>query len=335
MPEWRKDSIVDRWVIIAEGRADRPGAFDSTREAAGSEGACPFCAGHERETPDEVYAVRDGDSAPNGPGWRLRIVPNKYPALVDHQPGSLAVEPLHVSRPAVGRHEVIVESPRHVSSLSELTLDEAREAFWAYRQRLHQLKLHGSYRHALVFKNVGAAAGASIAHTHSQLMATDFVPPTIAEELQAARHHYVQYRQCIYCELANREMAAGGRVVHVDDDFLVVSPYAARFPYEVWCLPREHGSHFEDAERAVVDRLAQLMVRTVSAIETIVPRIAYNVIIHSAPFDTLPGGHYHWHVEVLPRLTRTAGFEWGSGCYVNPVTPEHAAAGLRAAWGDG
>jgi UDPglucose--hexose-1-phosphate uridylyltransferase len=335
MAEWRKDSIVDRWVIIAETRAQRPGAFDWPQFALSSGGACPFCEGREQDTPDEVYAVRDRMSLADSPGWRLRVVPNKYPALAPDEPRALSIEPLHVSRSATGRHEVIIESPRHVSGVSEWSAQEAEEAFWAYRQRLHQLKVHGSYRHALVFKNVGRAAGASIEHTHSQLVATDFVPTSVAEELRAAEAHFVHQRRCIFCDLIETERGAGERVIHATDEFVALSAYGSRFPYETWIVPRRHESHFEEASRATTDRLAAMMVRTVSAIETTVSQIAYNFIIHSAPFDTLPGGHYHWHVEVLPRLTTAAGFEWGSGCFVNPVAPERAAAELRAAWNSG
>src|SRR5205085_7335831 len=135
MPEWRKDSIVDRWVIIAEERAQRPGAFEMRADHKDLGGPCPFCEGHEAETPGEVYAVRPSGSVSDGPGWQLRVVTNKFPALTGNEPGTLAVEPLHVSRPALGRHEVVIESPRHVSSLSALTPEEARGAFWAYRQR--------------------------------------------------------------------------------------------------------------------------------------------------------------------------------------------------------
>ncbi|MGD0899569.1 MAG: galactose-1-phosphate uridylyltransferase [Thermoguttaceae bacterium] len=331
MPELRKDPIVDRWVIIASNRAQRPNAFVTSRAWEGAE-PCPFCEGHEKETPGETFAFRRPQSVPDGPGWRVRVVPNKFPSLAGLG-GEIArhCEGLCESIEAAGAHEVIIESPRHIESVSEMTPEAVAEVFLAYRQRLLHWKQDPRLRYAVVFKNVGAAAGASLQHTHSQLMALPIVPTSVREEIAGAAEFFRLRGRCVYCHLIDEELTAGRRVVLQAPRLVAFAPFASRFPFETWILPRTHVSHFEDAADDLLEDLAAMVRSVVARIETASARPAYNYFLHTSPFDTGDLGHYHWHIEVIPALTQAAGFEWGSGCFVNPVPPEDAAAFLRGA----
>jgi UDPglucose--hexose-1-phosphate uridylyltransferase len=180
-----------------------------------------------------------------------------------------------------------------------------------------------------VFKNVGAAGGASLEHIHSQLIATQFVPSEVERELTAAGQFFLREGKCCFCALLDEELSAGLRVVGDSGRFLAVCPYAGRFPYETWVLPRAHQSRFDEVSDTEVAELSALMLDLIGRIERALGRVAYNYLIHTEPFDTARLDHYHWHIEILPRITRTAGFEWGAGCYINPIPPEQAAAVLR------
>jgi UDPglucose--hexose-1-phosphate uridylyltransferase len=352
MSELRKDAILDRWVIIAPNRAARPYDLKVTAERPAGQ-SCPFCEGHEADTPGEVLAYREPGSRTDGPGWRLRVVPNKFPAL-EREPAARAGEggrekregrkkppsngpfplppspfSLPSSSPALGAHEVVVESPRHVTSLSELSLEEVAGALHAYRQRFLDLKQDRRLVCAIAFKNVGIEAGASLEHTHSQLIALPFVPGHARAELSGSLTYFQQCGQCAWCAMIREELAARERIVFESADSVAFCPYASRVPYETWIVPKTHASHYEGADNATIAGIAGTIREVISRLEAVVDRPAYNYLIRSAPFDTQALLHYHWHIEVLPSLTKMAGFEWGTGCYINPVLPEQAAARLR------
>jgi UDPglucose--hexose-1-phosphate uridylyltransferase len=335
MPELRKDPIVDRWVIIAENRAERPQELSESEPPCVDASECPFCEGHEEQTTPEVAAYRAAGTAPNGPGWRVRAVPNKYPALE----AIGAVEPhgqgLYQGLAGVGVHEVIIESPRHLRGTADLTVTELAEVLGMYRDRL--LELAGDRRlvYPMIFKNVGAAAGASLAHTHSQLIATPIVPISVAEELAGAETHFRATGQCVYCALNAAELESGQRLIErpqsaASAGFVAYCPYAARFPYETWIVPARHAARYETLSPADCVELARVVRVVLAKIDAALDRPAYNYIIHTAPFDTNSFDHYHWHIEIIPRVTKTAGFEWGTGFYINPVSPEEAAMSMRA-----
>jgi UDPglucose--hexose-1-phosphate uridylyltransferase len=331
MPELRRDPIVDRWVIIAKNRAARPNEYEPPSPVR-SDKPCPFCEGNESLAPAEVFSYRANGTEPHEPGWRVRVVPNKYPAF-----RSLGGEDNfgdHGSEfesrvPAVGTHEVIIESPRHVVSTTDLSEEELAEVLSAYRERLLAIQRDPRIKHGLIFKNVGPAAGASIEHTHSQLIGTTTVPGLIAEELAASRAFYEKRGRCIFCDVLARELAEQTRIVVDTPGFVAFCPFASRFPFEMWLLPRQHASHFESLCSAEIAELAKSLRRCIGNIERISGRAHYNYLIHSAPFDTGPQSHYHWHIEIFPRMTTTAGFEWATGQFINPVPPEEAAETLR------
>ncbi|HTM53996.1 MAG TPA: galactose-1-phosphate uridylyltransferase [Pirellulales bacterium] len=329
MSELRKDPIVDHWVIIAENRAERPNELLQPEPAGVEPEACPFCAGNEEQTPGEVAALRPAASERDAPGWRVRVVPNRYPALEHSADQPAASNGFYSSVPGVGVHEVIIECPEHLVRTTDLSEEQLAEVLLTYRDRLLVAKLDRRLRSGMIFKNVGAAAGASIEHTHSQLIATPLVPTSLAEELSSASEFYRAQGRCIFCELVERERADARRVVLDASAFVAFCPYAARFPYETWILPGAHSSHYETLSRYDCHKLASILLGAMTKIDAAADRPAYNLVVHSAPFDAEAHDLYHWHIEIIPRLTSTAGFEWGSGLYINPLAPERAAERLR------
>ena len=330
MSELRKDPIVNRWVIIAPDRAGRPHEFEPPPDRRLDQ-SCPFCEGNEHETPPEIVAYRSPDSRPDRPGWRVRVVPNKFPALGIHDHAQRPSDGFHRVMGGLGTHEVIIESPNHVTSASELSGEQLGEVFSVYRERLIELSKNPRLSYGMIFKNVGASAGASIEHTHSQLIATPIVPINVWEEVTGALEYHHCRGRCVYCEMIRRELAGGERMVLDTAGFVAFCPYASRFPFETWILPKSHGSHYEQIRQTEIEQLGGVIKEVVSRIELALDRRAYNYIMHTAPFDTPELGHYHWHIEVMPSVTKAAGFEWGSGFHINSVAPEDAASILRAA----
>jgi UDPglucose--hexose-1-phosphate uridylyltransferase len=359
-PEYRQDPITGRWVIIAPARAERPQEFVETVRPARAK-ACPFCPGSEHETPGEVAALRQAGSAPNKPGWRVRIVPNMFPAVAavvssaaargagvagaDQPAGTPAAVP------AIGRHEVVIETDRHAMPTGEIPLEHWTAMWRLVRDRFREFGQTAGIRYVQWFKNVGDAAGASIEHAHGQLIAVDRVPEVPAAELVGAAAHHRRTARCVYCEILSRESAEASRLVELTPSHAAWCNYASRFSYEMVIAPRRHAADFAAEDDARLDEGAILLHRTLARLEQICPVPAYNVVLHTAPFengplqnapfaalhgvpasfDSSPADYYHWHWEILPRLTKAAGFEWGAGIHLNPVAPERAAEALRNA----
>lgn len=328
MPELRKDPVVGRWVIIATERAARPNDFKIEAPPART-GFCPFCRGNESKTPNEIMAYREPGTGPNQPGWRVRVVPNKFPALrVEGDLGKVGYG-IYDMMNGIGAHEVIIETPEHVTSLVALSEDNIREVLWAYRDRMVDLKKDRRLMYALVFKNVGAVAGASLEHTHSQLIATPIVPRTVASEMDGSETFYRYRGRCLFCDMIQQELANEARMVFESPSFVAFEAFASRFPFETWIVPRAHASHFENIQRMEVAELAHTLKVVLTKLERSLENPPYNYIIHSAPFNVPDLEYYHWHIEIIPRLTKVAGFEWGTGFYINPVPPEAAAGYMK------
>lgn len=340
VPELRRNPLTGGWVNIAPQRAQRPGAFADTSVPTPRE-ACPFCPGNEHLTPPEVLAYRSASG--ESENWTLRVVPNKYPAFiaVDHDKGLGDGgfgdgafgdgAGLQVAHPAAGAHEVVIESRRHVASLTELTPAECADAFWAYRERIGYWRGQGGFRYAQMFKNSGQAAGASIPHIHSQLAVLSHVPTLVETELAAARAYFESESRCLLCRMIDVELAAGNRVVTETAEMIAFCPFASRFPFEMWIAPKDHSSHYEHMSRPQSDEIASFMQRILARLEACRHNCAYNYVLHTGPIDTQPLQYYHWHFEVIPRLSGIAGFELGTGVFINPVLPEIAATRLREA----
>ncbi len=330
MPEIRKDPVTGRWVIIATDRSRRPADFSRQQVIPKGGRFCPFCPGNEQKTPPEVLAFRQS-GGPNEPGWTLRVVPNKFPALRVEGDFDRQGEGLYDKMNGIGAHEVIIETPEHALTLSDMPEKRVEDIFWAFRDRILDLKKDRRMRYVLAFKNHGEAAGATLEHTHSQLIALPVVPRRVQEELEGSRRYYELKERCIFCDIMRQEINTGTRVVLETDNFLVICPYAARFPFEIWILPRRHFSHFEDSDVPTFRNLGWVMPTVLREIDSVLEHPAYNSMIHTAPLQDPELPYYHWHIELIPKLTKVAGFEWGTGFYINPTPPEESAKFLREA----
>ena len=331
MPELRKDPVVGRWVIISTERSLRPTNFSPPVQSKASS-FCPFCPGHEDKTPPEVYAYRPGQDAPNGPGWKVRVVPNKFPALQIEGTLDRRGEGLYDKMNGVGAHEVVIEGPVHDQDLSDLPVEHLEQVLIAYRERVLDLHRDRRFRYVLIFKNHGAQAGATLEHTHTQLIATPIIPKNIQEELEGARRYYELKERCVFCDIVQQETAEnnGRRVVSTSERFVAIEPFAPRFPFETWILPRRHVDSFHLMSDADEFRdLATLLKDTIQRLNRALDRPPFNFVIHTAPVRDGELEFYHWHLEIMPKLTRVAGFEIGSGFYINPTPPEDAAQFLR------
>ena len=333
MSELRKDPVAGRWVIISTERRKRPTDFQLETVQVAPDLSCPFCDGHEDMTPREVLAVRENGSGPNQPGWTLRVVPNQYPVLRVEGTLDRQGEGLFDKMNGIGAHEVIIESPRHPDTLASLDDRAIEGVLSAARDRVLDLKRDRRFRYIIIFKNHGAAAGASLEHSHSQIIALPIVPREVRDEVDGARAHFEQKERCVFCDILRQETGEGKRLIAENADIVAVAPYAPRFPFETCLLPRRHQSHFEDVPRHELASLAKMLGEILRRMNKALQSPPYNLLIHSAPVSEAATDYYHWHVEIIPKLTKVAGFEWATGFYVNPTSPEEAAEVLRAARG--
>ena len=330
LPELRRDPIGGRWVIIATDRAKRPSDFVRDPITVRGSANCPFCEGREFKTPPEVLSYRK-NGRPNEAGWTLRVVPNKFPALRVEGELSRQGQGMYDKMNGVGAHEVLIETPVHELSLGDLSEKQVEDLFWAFRDRINDLSKDRRLRYIILFKNHGESAGASLEHTHSQLIALPVVPKRAIDEIEGARKYYEFKERCVWCDVVRQELDDGSRVVLESDQMVAICPYAPRFPFETWLLPRAHSSHFENSDIATIQNLGAMTRVLVRKMEKVLERPPYNLMVHTAPVQDASMPHFHWHMEVIPKLTKVAGFEWGTGFYINPTPPEEAAAFLRDA----
>ena len=330
MPELRKDPVTGRWVIISTDRQKRPNDFRVERSAAVGREYCPFCPGHEEMTPPEVLSYRQNGGAPNAPGWDVRVVPNKFPALQVEGSLDREGEGLFDRMNGIGAHEVIIETPDHDRSMALMSEPELERVLWAFRERMLDLKQDHRLRYILVFKNQGAGAGATLEHPHSQLIALPIVPDFVREEIDGARRHYAIKERCVFCDIVHQELREGRRVIQENADIIALAPYAPRFAFETWLLPKRHGARYEQAARHEYESLARLLKSVLQRLDRALETPPFNLIVHTSPFSEELAHQYHWHIQIMPKLTRVAGFEWGTGFYINPTPPEEAAKVLRA-----
>lgn len=323
MPELRKDPVTSRWVIISTERGKRPSDFGTEPERE-RVGFCPFCPGNESKTPPEVLAYR-----PNGGGWNLRVVPNKFPALQIEGDLNRQGDGMYDKMNGIGAHEVVIETPDHAATWASLSERGLEDVLWAFHDRVLDLKKDQRFRYILIFRNSGRAAGASLEHPHSQLIATPIIPKRVREELDGAKEYFEYKERCVFCDIVRQELSQGTRVISENDDFVAIAPFASRFPFETWILPKAHDPLFEDAQKHEYVNLSKLLRDFFLRVERVLMNPPYNLILHSSPLRETDGRFYHWHIEVMPKLTHVAGFEWGSGFYINPTPPEDAARYLR------
>ena len=329
MPELRRDPITHRWSIIATERALRPKTLVQSAEDPPAGAACPFCVGNEHMTPGEIAAVRPGGGPPNGGGWKVRVVPNKFPAL--RIEGGLDKRPdgIYDHMNGIGAHEVVVECPDHSLKLHELPKEHLLSVLKVYRDRMADLQGDRRFRFSLLFRNHGAGAGATLAHPHAQLIALPVVPAEVQVLLDGSRRYYEFRERNVFDDIVRQELEDGRRVIHEAADFLLLAPYASRAPFEQWIVPRFHATRFERAHNVELERLAEVLKLALSRLDRGLGNPAYNLIVQTAPYGHEDVPWYRWHVQILPKLTRMAGFELGTGFHINPTAPEEAAEFLR------
>ncbi len=331
MPELRKDPVVGRWVIISTERSRRPSNF-VPEVLPPSQAFSPFALGREDMTPPEVYAVRPGGGKPNTPGWQVRVVPNKFPALEVEGQLDRRGDGVYDKMNGVGAHEVVIEGPDPDLQMADMPVEQISQVLMAYRERMLDLKKDPRLRYVLVFKNHGAGAGATLAHSHSQIIATPIIPRMVQEELDGAKAYYQLKERCVFTDILDQELAEGNgrRVVSTTRRFAAIAPFASRFPFETWILPRERRSSFHTIDDAAefLD-LAAILKDTLQRLNVALDSPPYNFVLHTAPLGENDLPYFHWHLEIMPKLTRVAGFELGSGFYINPTPPEDAAQYLR------
>jgi len=339
MSELRKDLISGRWVIIATERSKRPDDFRPAGGPARVEDPpafCPFCEGNEGKTPPEVFALRGETTPQDSPGWRVRVVPNKFPALNRGTTPAKHTKGIFEWMEGIGVHEVVIENPDHRLELSDLPPGHIRDVLRVFQQRIRAIEEDLRYQYVQLFKNKGKEAGASLSHPHSQIVATPIIPKRVKEEIYGAERLHRSLGECIFCRIIREEQAMGERLVLENRHFAVIAPYASRFPFELAIYPLQHSSFFTSLREEAIESLAEILKTTLSRFKETLGDPPYNLVLHQAPnrvhaLKAWPeiDGIYHWHIEVFPILTKVAGFEWGTGFYINPVPPETAAGFLK------
>jgi UDPglucose--hexose-1-phosphate uridylyltransferase len=298
--------------------------------------ACPFCEGNEYMTPPEIYAVRDKDTLANSKGWKIRVVSNKFPAL--RVEGNVEREGLGMfdKMSGIGAHEIITESPSHNDELHRKSQEDIVLLLDTYQKRLLDLMKDIRLSYAMIYKNMGKRAGATISHPHSQIIATPIVPKRVREEIEGAKEYYSYKMRCVWCDIIREEKRMNERIVYENASFISICPYASRFPFEIWLMPKRHMSGYHMATKQELIELADCMGVTMKRLARALGEPQYNFMLHTEPNRDTPrfpwediDDYYHWHFEIIPKLTRVAGFEWGTGFYINPTPPEEAAGFLR------
>ncbi|MEO0094112.1 MAG: DUF4921 family protein [candidate division WOR-3 bacterium] len=334
MSEVRRDILTDTWVIIRTENKDIP---LNHRQPPKPLPICPFCAGNEAQTPPEIFTIRSQTSQPNQPGWQVRVIPDKDPVLrVEGEVLRVGIG-IHDKVSGIGANEVIIESPEHIKNFHLLSASQIALVFKTYQERISDLHRDKRLRYVMIFKDYGALAGASaIEHTHSQLIALPATPQKIKNELARAKEYFEYKERCLVCDILNFELEDQKRIVLETSHFVVLAPYASRFPFELAVYPKRHSYTFEQITGEEIINLGEVMKRTFQALYEVLADPPYNYVLHTAPnLLPIPGywatirDDFHWHLEIIPRIKRMDGFEWGSGFYINSVAPEIAAAKLK------
>ncbi|MBN1191287.1 MAG: galactose-1-phosphate uridylyltransferase [Dehalococcoidales bacterium] len=329
MSEIRQDPTTKEWVIIATERRKRPSDFihrSSRDEKPSYISSCPFCPGNEDQTTPAIYTA----AGPDGSPWQVRVVPNKYPALTPEGDTSRRVERgCFLSMQGTGFHEVIVETPLHNKPLALMNDYEVSQVLLAYRQRYLDLSADPDIKSIIIFKNHGPGAGTSLEHPHSQLVATPVVPRHMRMQYEVAISYFDDNGTCLYNDIMMRELAAGERIVMETDEYVIFHPFASHRPFETWLMPRANQTSFSQASPEDIHDLAKVLRLYLLKLYRGLDNPDFNLVIDSAPVGEGHTDFYQWHVRIIPRITEAAGFEIGSGIYINTALPEETAAFIR------
>lgn len=322
MAELRKDPLSGNWVVVGYGGSKSSGA-----------GICPFCPGHESSTPPTIRQYTDEKG-----NWLVRCFSATNPIFMIEVAEDRRGEGLYDKMGNVGAHEIIVENRSHSRTMSMYTKEELQLVLDMYRERLVDLKGDRRFKHVQVFKNHGELAGSYLLHPHSHVLATPIVPARVSRQVFSTRHHFVQKDRCLLCDILDQEIRQNKRLVSMNRSFVAICPFASRFPYETWIVPRFHEANYENtSNRAVWDNLAEMLLDTMKRIEQFAN--AYTIEIHTSPNMTFAESHgddipckeyYHWHMEILPRDFRTSKYKREDEFAVLSITPEQAAEAMKA-----
>lgn len=328
MPEMRKDPIRDEWVIIATDQALKPRDFPINKcgvQIGGSQTPCPFCEGNEALTTLEIAAFRPANTRPNQAGWLVRTIPNKFSPFKLQGDFHLDQAGLYTSHNGLGQHEVVVETPEHGLQMHEFSLDNLILVYRMLRDRYNVLARDQRVKYIQIYKNRGLFAGASQDHSHSQVLALPMLPSLH----RGVGNYYLHKGKCLLCAIVRQELEAAVRIVYEDKSFLVFCPYASRFSYETWIVPKKHREHFGQLPDHDLQGLAGVVHIFLPIMVDILQDPSYNIVINSSPVNTPGIDGYHCFMEISPRLMIQNGMELSCGYYINPVAPEFAAAALR------
>jgi UDPglucose--hexose-1-phosphate uridylyltransferase len=327
--EMRQNKATKEWVIYATSRGRRPHDFArSTKKAPAlpeRDAECPFCPGNESGLSPFLLEMPDPESG----GWRTRVVENKYPALAPDGDDIRRASGIYLCMNGYGRHEVIIESPHHNTTIGTMSKDEVGAVVETYHRRYEELKNDRANMTLILFRNHGPLAGTSLIHPHSQLIATGIVPLHIRRREGEARHYYDEYGRCVFCDIAGYEAGEHSRVIFENDAFLAFVPYAAEVPFEILIMPKRHQSDFGSATGPERADLASILHESLARLHDRLDDPDYNYVFNTAAQCRADEPHLHWHVQIQPRLTARAGFEIGSGMRINPFLPEDNAELLR------
>ena len=340
MPELRRDPVVGYWTIISTERSRRPVEYRH-REPLGESTDCQFCEGHEAQTTHEIYAIRRPGTKADKPGWDARVILSKLPLLSPMKPevDSYGVG-LYDVMDGVGQHELVIESPKHKHDLDELSLADVEKVVRVYAARFHELEREQRFEYSLLFKNHGHVSGALrdiVRHARSQLISMPITPKRIKEELHTCKSHYEKHERCVFCDILRQETSDASRIVAENELFSCFCPFASRSPFEMWIAPKKHLADFGRLPEAHLPAFAAILKESLMKLRGLLDDPPFNFILHTAPFRHAGKGlqwqgiesYYHWYLQISPRLTRNAGFEWGTGIHINPTPPEDAAHLLR------
>jgi UDPglucose--hexose-1-phosphate uridylyltransferase len=339
MNQMRRDPVTGIWTIMIQDGKDladlKPDAYRRLRRHRPGE-TCEFCSGRESETPPEIYAIRPDQLPRNEPGWRVRVVPERFPVLQIHGDTNSRADGMYDMLDGIGAHEIVIETPQHGKMMAEFTENELADVLMAYRERLLDLKRDIRFRYVMVYKSVGEGRGPSLRHAHSHVVATPITPTRVREELKNCQEFFLFKERCLICDMVRQELEDTQRLVAENENFLAFSPFAARAPFEIWILPKRHETFFEWNNDLPV--LAKLLRLVLMKIRQALGDPNYILVVHSGP-NLMAGRHrgywktverdYHWHIEITPRLRGYTGFEVGAGFRLNWVPPERAAEMLR------
>ena len=334
--ELRKDPLLGRWVAVLN-QSKSPSEYALFPEE-NNEKDCLFCAGREGELPREIMSIRNPNPAEPSKKWWTRVIPNLSPVFRVEGELERKGEGMYDKMNSIGANEIIIESPSHSVKPEDIGLDQMARVLTTYRDRMADLEKDPRLRYTLIYKNSGTSAGALYSHPMSLLASTPVIPKRVKEELDGAKQYFAYKERCIFCDLVREELRFGSRVIIETRSFVAFCPYASKFPFESWIMPKRHSCAFQDIKGDEIEDMALILSSVLKKLRSIFDGVAFNYFIHSAPnriprknhWHTL-GEDFHWHLEIMPRLVRTSGFEWGSGLYILPTSPENAAKYLREA----